>query len=243
MHPPSLNLLRALHTLTSNPITMNPTTTSRHSISLSHRLNTCISARRTLHTTNPFLSPGPKPILNPRAPKSHDRGPRSTETTQTDFSQLDILSSTSAPATSIDACTTDAFHLNNGLKTPSGAAVLLIAGEAFAWRPWFPQLSPSGLLGVPSARPGSKTKVLKLDDAALGVLELLYPKPDLLVLGTGGRLWQVDMSVRERLSRLGIRLDVMDTANAAAAYNLLATERGVENIAGAMVPVGWVGKE
>lgn len=43
---------------------------------------------------------------------------------------------------------------------------------------------------------------------------------------------------------LGCRVDVMDTANAAAAYNLLAKERGVEGgsgVGGLFLPVGWVG--
>jgi uncharacterized protein len=40
---------------------------------------------------------------------------------------------------------------------------------------------------------------------------------------------------------LGIRVDVMDTANAAAAYNLLATERGVTEVGALMIPDGFKG--
>lgn len=38
---------------------------------------------------------------------------------------------------------------------------------------------------------------------------------------------------------LGVRVDVQDTRNAAAQFNLLATERGVGNVAAALVPIGW----
>jgi uncharacterized protein len=38
---------------------------------------------------------------------------------------------------------------------------------------------------------------------------------------------------------MGIRVEAMDTRNAAAQYNLLATERGVHEIAAALIPIGW----
>lgn len=36
-----------------------------------------------------------------------------------------------------------------------------------------------------------------------------------------------------------MRLEVLDTRNAASQFNLLATERGVQEIAAALVPVGF----
>lgn len=87
--------------------------------------------------------------------------------------------------------------------------------------------------------------VLSIPSQSLGLLELVHPKPDLLIVGTGGRLWMLSKEVRAYVGEvLGCRLDVMDTANAAAAYNLLAKERGVEGGAGVgalLLPVGWVG--
>lgn len=44
---------------------------------------------------------------------------------------------------------------------------------------------------------------------------------------------------RKRLSDLGIRLEIQDTRNAASQFNLLATERGVQQVAAALVPIGW----
>ena len=44
---------------------------------------------------------------------------------------------------------------------------------------------------------------------------------------------------RKYINGLGIRVDVQDTRNAAAQFNLLATERGVSNVAAALIPIGW----
>lgn len=45
---------------------------------------------------------------------------------------------------------------------------------------------------------------------------------------------------RRMISEMGVRVEVLDTRNAAAMYNMLATERGVGEVAAALVPVGWV---
>ena len=46
-------------------------------------------------------------------------------------------------------------------------------------------------------------------------------------------------ATRKYINDLGIRVDVQDTRNAAAQFNLLATERGVGNVAAALIPIGW----
>lgn len=45
--------------------------------------------------------------------------------------------------------------------------------------------------------------------------------------------------MRKYLNGLGIRLDIQDTRNAAAQFNLLATERGVQQVAAALIPIGF----
>jgi hypothetical protein len=42
---------------------------------------------------------------------------------------------------------------------------------------------------------------------------------------------------------MGIRIEVQDSRNAASQYNLLATERGVGQVAAALLPVGWMEKK
>ena len=44
---------------------------------------------------------------------------------------------------------------------------------------------------------------------------------------------------RRIISELGMRIELLDTRNAAAQFNLLATERGVSNVAAALIPIGW----
>lgn len=160
---------------------------------------------------------------------------------------MDIFnsSSTPQPANAIDACTPTGFHLSNGLKTTDGAGLLLLGGEAFSWRPWTLSASPS----AENIKSEGKTLrdnrgMLVLPPEALALLNHLYPRPDLLILGTGDRLHPLHPSTRNYLmSELGMRVDVMDTANASAAYNLLATERGLEagGVGAALFPISWRG--
>lgn len=49
----------------------------------------------------------------------------------------------------------------------------------------------------------------------------------------------ISPNVRQYINSLGIRVDIQDTRNAAAQYNLLATERGIGNVAAALIPIGW----
>jgi NADH dehydrogenase [ubiquinone] 1 alpha subcomplex assembly factor 3 len=49
----------------------------------------------------------------------------------------------------------------------------------------------------------------------------------------------LSVQTRRFINGLGIRVDVQDTRNASAQFNLLATERGVGNVAAALIPIGW----
>ncbi|KAH7419192.1 hypothetical protein BKA64DRAFT_699228 [Cadophora sp. MPI-SDFR-AT-0126] len=167
-------------------------------------------------------------------PKSRDRGPASTEDTQTDFAALNVLGNTPAPSTSIDACLWDGFHLDSGVKIGGGTGVLLVAGEAFAWRPWE---SP-----VPSGKTLSLVNEKgqwEVGDEAWGLLGLVWPKPDLLIIGLGKDMRPISPRTRQFINSLGIRVDISDTRNAAAQFNLLATERGISTIAAALIPMGF----
>ncbi|WYZ39838.1 hypothetical protein EsH8_IV_000179 [Colletotrichum jinshuiense] len=149
----------------------------------------------------------------------------------TDFSEMDVLGNTPIPSTSIDACVPDGFHLNSGVKIMDGDAALLIGGEAFAWRPW----EAKGTKKLINAK-----GQFELPAEAFGLLELVWPRPDLLIIGVGPKIVPLNPSTRKHLSSLGIRVEILDTRNAASQFNLLATERGVDDVAGAMIPIGWV---
>lgn len=62
---------------------------------------------------------------------------------------------------------------------------------------------------------------------------------DLLIIGTGPSIMPLSPETRRHISELGIRIELLDTRNAAAQFNLLATERGVSDVAAALIPVGW----
>ena len=62
---------------------------------------------------------------------------------------------------------------------------------------------------------------------------------DLLILGLGKEMRPLSPKTRQFVNSLGIRIDIQDTRNAAAQFNLLATERGVGSVAAALVPLGW----
>lgn len=46
-------------------------------------------------------------------------------------------------------------------------------------------------------------------------------------------------ATRQAINSLGIQVEIQDTRNAAAQFNLLATERGVGSVAAALIPLGW----
>ena len=189
--------------------------------------------------------------------RSSDRGPASKEDTQTDFGTMNVLGNTPAPTTAIDACLTDGFHLDNGLKISGGSGCILVAGEAFSWRPWEAgERSNSTGKGRMINRKGQ----WDVEKEAWGVFDLVWPKPgpflpghgtrspnhitltaliDLLILGLGPSTYPISPETRKYINSLGIRVDIQDTRNAAAQFNLLATERGVGSIAAALIPIGW----
>ncbi|BCS29147.1 Mth938-like domain-containing protein [Aspergillus puulaauensis] len=239
MQAPSLQLLRALRTSVS-------ASTPKATIPLCAYL-----ARVQPHTTSPF-APARRNYSNsndsshirptrmvsrshPSKPRSHDRGPESQEDTQTDFAALNVLGNIPSPTTAVDACLDTGFHLDNGVKITGGDGVLLVAGEAFTWRPWL------------GKKDGQKNDMVnakgqfEVDEQAWGLLDLVWPRPDLLILGMGGSILPLSPETRKHINSLGIRVEVVDTRNAAAQFNLLATERGVSEIAAAMIPIGWKG--
>jgi uncharacterized protein len=60
-----------------------------------------------------------------------------------------------------------------------------------------------------------------------------------LIIGVGKHNLPLSPKTRQLISELGIRVEMLDTRNAAAQFNLLATERGVSEVAAALIPIGW----
>jgi len=158
---------------------------------------------------------------------------------------MNVLGNTPPPATSIDATTDDGFAFSNNTRV-SGTGVILVGGEVFRWRPWVREVRKEGTIGGDGKANVAPARTLlnsrgqwDVDASAWGVLDLVWPKPDLLIIGTGPSIIPISPATRKRINELGIRIEVQDTRNAAAQFNLLATERGVQQVAAALIPTGW----
>ncbi|EWC43552.1 hypothetical protein DRE_01439 [Drechslerella stenobrocha 248] len=180
--------------------------------------------RRHFHDTpvslrNPNLPPAQEPP--PQAgPKKGGNDPNEV------FTDMNILSGVPPPASAIETVYDDGFLLNNGMKFHGKDGIVIVHNEAFNW------LTDGAVRVV-------RNSVLELDEELLGVLDVVAPKPELLILGTGARSLQISARTKDHLHNLGIRIDSMDTRNAASSYNLLATERPGQIVAAALLPASF----
>ncbi|QPG75638.1 hypothetical protein FOA43_002995 [Brettanomyces nanus] len=77
-------------------------------------------------------------------------------------------------------------------------------------------------------------------DAELGELfRIIYPKPELLVLGLGKKTRLVSKETRQCFNKLGIRLETSDTRYSALNYDMLATERTPMLVAALILPPNY----
>ncbi|CAI4219075.1 unnamed protein product [Parascedosporium putredinis] len=152
------------------------------------------------------------------------------EPSRTDIGELDVLGNTPTPPTAIDRCLDRGFHFHSGAKVTDGSGVLLVNGEAFTWKPW---------MVMKEKRLVNAKGQIEIPTVAFDALDALQPRPDILILGVGPQIRPLCPETQAHIRGLGIRTEVLDTRNAAAQYNLLATERGVEQIAAALIPLGW----
>ncbi|KAK3494332.1 uncharacterized protein B0T23DRAFT_419078 [Neurospora hispaniola] len=201
---------------------------------------------RRFTTTTPQAAKQKKPKL------AHNNEPVPDSPPTTDFGEMDMLGQTPVPSTAIDECFHDGFALNSGVQVTGGSGVLLVGGEAFEWRPWAvvagtgtgTGTGAEGEMGKAAIPPKRKLVNEKGQwdvsrEEQWGFLGRLWPRPDLLILGVGPSLRPLSPATRALINSMGIRVEVLDTRNAASQYNLLATERGVDQVAAALVPLGW----
>lgn len=157
--------------------------------------------------------------------------PPQQETTASDLDRLDVMGGVPVPSHSVDLCMADGFQLNSGAEIRGGDGVMLVGGEGFAWRPW--------LAGNGGKRLVNAKGQWDIAEESLALLSLVWPRPDILILGLGPEIRPLSPAVRRHVASLGIRVDVMDTHNAAAQFNLLVRERGIDEVAAALIPLGW----
>lgn len=220
-----------------------------------------LSQHRTLSTTSHHMRDLPtraRPTRGARPAANPDRGPPSKEDTQTDFNAMDVLGGMPIPTTSVDVCLDDGFLLDSGLRIRDGDGVLLVGNEAFVWRPWM-TVRPKGeqdggIVTGTEMRLAERTSAghgrgtgglvnakgqLEVGEEAWGLFNALWPRPDLIIVGTGAKIRPLAPASRECLQNMGLRIEVLDTRNAASQFNLLATERSTAEVAAALLPVGF----
>ena len=98
---------------------------------------------------------------------------------------MNVLGNMPPPMTAIDACLSDGFHLDNGVKITDGAGVLLVGGEAFAWTPW---LEPEGAASKGRGNMINQKGQWEVSRDSWGVLDLMWPKPGMCCKGDNTRL-------------------------------------------------------
>ncbi|QKX53547.1 uncharacterized protein TRUGW13939_00626 [Talaromyces rugulosus] len=108
-------------------------------------------------------------------PQTRDRGPPSEESTQTDFAALDVLGSIPGPATAVDACLDDGFHLDNGVKITDGDGILLVGGEAFSWRPWHSMTG--GAADAARKQMVNEKGQFEVPEEVWGLFSVVWPRP------------------------------------------------------------------
>ncbi|GAA5894762.1 uncharacterized protein JCM6883_002199 [Sporobolomyces salmoneus] len=133
-----------------------------------------------------------------------------------------IILPSSNPSLQITSLTPSAgYTLSDGLVLPS--PILMIDGVAFMW-----DVKPP----VEDYKGGSWEG---FDIEKLKVFEVVNPRPEILLVGTGKTGLFPPPKFKQYLNSLGIQVDVLDSRNAASTYNLLSEEG--RRVAAALFPV------
>ncbi|KAL5615041.1 hypothetical protein BROUX41_005106 [Berkeleyomyces rouxiae] len=195
-------------------------------------------------TTGTSPSPSPSGSSSPNNHSRHGlhttasagrmaRDNKEYERHASEMGSLDVLGSLPVPESSVTTCTARGFKLHGGAVTDNGDALMMFDDHVVRWRPWEHEkmggrmriLNDKGQLDLPAE--------------VFGVFDVMWPRPDMIIIGSGPSIAPMSPAMRNVFVQLGMRVDVLDTRNAAAQYNLLATERGTDTIAAALFPLGW----
>lgn len=116
---------------------------------------------------------------DPKRHKRRDERPRSDETTQTDFGEMNVLGNVPPPASSIESCMYDGFVLSNGVNIRD-SGMLLVGGEVFRWTPWNKDGTQNKSADATETAKASLVRLsgqLHIEKESWGILDLVWPKP------------------------------------------------------------------
>ncbi|KAI0254861.1 DUF498-domain-containing protein [Lactifluus subvellereus] len=125
-----------------------------------------------------------------------------------------ILADEIPPPVQVKSITTAGLLLQDGRLFPS--ACIFLEGEVLLW-----DVPPTLWKGW--------------DESRFKVFDVVIPKPEILLIGTGKSVNPLPAALRQYLNKLGIQVDVMDTWNACTTYNLLSEEG--RRVAAALLPL------
>jgi len=149
------------------------------------------------------------------APISYCRALHASRTTADASTPFDnILAGSDAPPVEVKTVTNEGIQLADGLVIPGPC--IFLEDKVFLWK-------------VPEKLWEGWNK------EHFEVFEMVVPKPEILLLGTGKRVAMLPPALRQHLNRTGIQVDVMDTRNACSTYNLLLEEG--RKVAAALLPL------
>ncbi|RCI06907.1 hypothetical protein CU098_010908 [Rhizopus stolonifer] len=123
------------------------------------------------------------------------------------------------PNVGIDVITKHGFVLTNKVRVEH--PIILLNGSPFLWK------------APPRAEGYMPMKDWNLE--AFKIFEIVSPRPELIMFGTGREFAPVPEHIRNFFFKLGIQVDQMGTKNAAATYNVLAEEG--RRIAAVLLPL------
>ncbi|KAI8340462.1 NADH dehydrogenase 1 alpha subcomplex assembly factor 3 [Chlamydoabsidia padenii] len=121
------------------------------------------------------------------------------------------------PNVGIEVITKQGFVLSNNVQVSQ--PLILVNGSPFLWKVSKDHIHSSDW-----------------DMESLCIFDLVSPKPELILFGTGSTFAPLPAHVRKHFHDMGVQVDIMNTKHAAATYNVLAEEG--RRVAAALLPVG-----
>ncbi|KAH9977627.1 NADH dehydrogenase 1 alpha subcomplex assembly factor 3 [Lactifluus volemus] len=133
------------------------------------------------------------------------------------WSQLtNILAGEIPPPVQVKSISTEGLLLQDGRLFPS--ACIFLEGEVILW-----DVPPTLWSGW--------------DESRFEIFDVVVPKPEILLIGTGKSVNPLPAALRRYLNKLGIQVDIMDSWNACTTYNLLSEEG--RRVAAALLPLRY----
>lgn len=140
-------------------------------------------------------------ILNQATPIEHSKGGA--------IQDFDLLQDLPRPPMSIDTVLDNGFRLSTGDEfdcRDNTVGCLIVEGEVFEW-------------DFSKYVEGLDTGLVSIDEQGLGVVNLLFPRPELLLVGLGGKSRILSEHTRRLLMGMGYTVEVADTVSSLRCHN------------------------